>query len=338
MVQRFTPPRTEERAAAAHGHVVGIDIGGTNLRVALADSAGAILATWSASTTGTNSAQSVIDLILQGVDHLLRETALPRSALRAAAAGAPGITDIDTGVVLATSYLLGWRDVPLRDMLESALRLPVAVDNDVNLAALGERWAGAAQGVRDFVFLAIGTGIGAGIVLNGNLFHGMQWTAGEIGYMMVPGVTEEPIHQDDPGPLESLAGGEGIRSHWEKIWDRSKTALPENLTATQIFDYAASGGDPLAQAILQQSARAIAYAAYNIFLILSCPLIVFGGSIGLHPALLGAAQEVLRQRNTRALPQFAVSALGADAQMAGAVCLALDTARIHADRDIVSAK
>jgi glucokinase len=337
MEQQYKPTGLQQQAAAARGHVIGIDIGGTSLRIALADPAGVILARWLASTAGTNNAQSVIDLIVEGVNDLLRQTALPRSVLRAAAAGAPGITDINTGVVIATSYLLGWRDIPLREMLESALGVPVAVDNDVNLAALGESWGGAAQGVRDFVFLAVGTGIGAGIVLHRTLFHGMRWTAGEVGYMMVPGVAEEPVRQDDPGPLESLAGGEGIRARWQNIWDPARTTLPKNSTAIQIFDQAEHSGEPLAQDVLQQSARAIAYTAYNMFLILSCPLFVLGGSVGLHPALLNAARRVLQQMNTRAVPELALSTLGADAQLMGAIRLALDTAQAASRTEPVAA-
>jgi predicted NBD/HSP70 family sugar kinase len=316
------------------GYVIGVDIGGTSLRLALADSSGAMIAKWSASTAETRDAQPVVDLILQGVDDLLRQSSLPRSALRAVAAGAPGITDVDAGVVIATSYLMGWRDVPLRALLESTLGVPAAVDNDVNLAALGESRAGAGQGIRDFVFLAVGTGIGAGIVLNGALFHGMKWTAGEIGYMLVPGASEEPLKRDQPGALESVAGGEGIKNEWQRVWSNNKTALPRDLTATQIFDHAVKDGDPLAQAILQQSARTLAYAIYNMSLILSCPLFVLGGSVGLHPALCSATQMVLQQRSSRALPQIRQSALGADAQLTGAIRLALDVAMAQSKRDV----
>lgn len=327
MVQQLQPATVESITVMDGAHVVGIDIGGTNLRLALADSAGAIVARWSASTTGTHSAQSVVALMLKGIDHLLQEAGLSRNTLRAVAVGAPGITNVEEGVIIATSYLLGWRDVPLRDMLETALGVPAAIDNDVNLAAFGESWIGAAQGVQDFVFFAIGTGIGAGIVLHGNLFYGMRWTAGEIGYMLVPGVTLEPGAQDTPGALELLVGGQGIRNQWQKMWDKSKTQLPKDLTATQIFDEALNNGDTLAQAILQQSARAIAYAIYNISLILSCPLFVLGGSVGLHPALVNAIRSILEERNGRALPEIKQSALGADAQLAGAILLALNTAQ-----------
>jgi len=320
---------------SSNGHVIGIDIGGTNLRLALADSSGTVVAKWSASTAGTRSAQSVIDLIVEGVGHLLQQCSLPQSALRAVAAGVPGVTDVDAGVVIATSYLMGWRDVPMRALLESALDVPAAVDNDVNLAALGESWAGIAKGMRDFVFLAVGTGIGAGIVLNGALFHGMGWTAGEIGYMLVPGASEEPVEDDEPGALEGLAGGEGIRSQWQNEWGKDKTSLPKDLTATQIFDCAANDGDPLAQAILHQSARTLAYAIYNMSLILSCPLFVLGGSIGLHPALCSATEAILHERNGRSLPQLTRSALGADAQLTGAIRLALNTAMARLESSVV---
>jgi glucokinase len=336
MAQQSYPGAIEQDpvAESGNGHVIGIDIGGTNLRLALADGSGAVVAKWSASTVGVREAQSVVDLILKGIDHLMHISSLPRGALRAVAAGAPGITDVNAGVVIATSYLMGWRDVPLRALLESVTGVPAAVDNDVNLAALGESWAGAGRGIRDFVFLAVGTGIGAGIVLNGALFHGMGWTAGEIGYMLVPGTSEEPAERDEPGALEALAGGEGIRSQWQKMWNKDKTSLPRDLTATQIFDFGGNSGEPLAQAILQQSAKTLAYAIYNMSLVLSCPLFVLGGSVGLHPALCSATQAILQQRGARSLPQLTPSALGADAQLVGAVRLALDTAAARQERSV----
>ena len=106
---------------------------------------------------------------------------------------------MDEGIVIATSYLMGWRDVPLRALLEARLGVPAAVENDVNTAAIAESQIGAGQGMRDFVFLAVGTGIGAGIVLNGRLFHGMNWSAGEIGYMLVPGTSVKPVETGRAG-------------------------------------------------------------------------------------------------------------------------------------------
>ena len=329
MVQQSYPGILGQEPRAQHdtGYVVGVDIGATNLRVALADASGAIVARQSASTAGTRGPQMVVDLIRQAIGRLLEEKSLSRNDLRGVAAGAPGVTDVNAGVVIATSYLLGWRDIPLRSMLESTLGIPAAIDNDVNLAALGESSAGIAQGAKDFVFIAVGTGIGAGIILNGTPFRGTDWTAGEIGYMLVPGTQEEPAGPGEPGALESLAGGEGIRNQWLRAWGPEKTRLPKELTATQIFDHAMQeDGDPLALAILQQSARLLAYALYNVSLVFSCPLFVVGGTVGLHPALSNAVQAALRQRQDRAHCQVCCSILGADAQLYGAIRAALDIA------------
>ncbi|HUV95883.1 MAG TPA: ROK family protein [Acidobacteriaceae bacterium] len=318
------PDRTPSADA---GYVAGVDIGGSNLRLALADRTGVIISKWSCSTTGVRAADAVIGLICDGVGHLLQQVSVPREALKAIGAGAPGVTDVDEGRVIATSYLMGWRDVPLAAMLEAALNIPSAVDNDVNLAAVGESWLGAAQGARDFVFLAIGTGIGAGIVLNHSLFRGAGWSAGEIGYMLVPGTPNAPRKRDEPGALESMIGGEGIRTEWQKIWSADQTSLSRDLTATEIFGAAAS--DTLAQTILQQSARMLSHTIYNMSLILNCPLFVLGGGVGLHPALLAATQNMLLQWAVRGRPQLIASQLGPDAQLMGALRLALDTADLN---------
>ena len=312
-------------ATSETGYVVGADIGGTNLRLALADMTGVITGRWSATTAGSRSADAVIALIRNGVDELLQQTSVPRRSLRAIAAGAPGITDVDAGVVIATSYLLGWQDVPLRDLLESALGIPALVDNDVNLGALGEAWVGAAKGTRDFVFIAIGTGIGAGIILNGRPFRGMGWSAGEIGYMLVPGVSDEPVGRGEPGALESVIGGEGIKTQWQRVWCANSTALPRDLTATEIFDGALKG-DPLAESVLRQSARMLADAIYNMSLVLNCPLFVMGGGVGMHAALCDTTRQVLEKCCARVPVQIRRSILGADAQLKGAIRLALEAA------------
>jgi Transcriptional regulator/sugar kinase len=313
------------KISGADGYVVGIDIGGTNLRLALADMNGDIVARWSAATYDSRSADAVVHLIRTGAGQLLEQTAIPRSALRAIAAGAPGVTDVDAGVVIATSYLLGWRDVPLRELLETSFEIPATVDNDVNLAALGESRSGAAIGVKDFVFLAIGTGVGSGIVLNGQPFRGMAWSAGEIGYMFVPGAQDEPADRGKPGALEELIGGEGIKAQWQRLWRADGTTLPQTLTATEVFDGAVRG-DGLARTILDQSARILAYAIYNMSLVLNCPLFVLGGGVGMHPALHEATRGILDQWVDRVAVELRHSALGSEAQLIGAIHLALETA------------
>jgi glucokinase len=311
-----------------NGCVIGVDLGGTNLRLALTDMTGSILGRWSDVTVGVTDPDAIVSLICTGVERMLLQAAIPRTSIRAIAAGAPGITDATSGVVIATSYLMGWRNVPLRGLLESRLGIPAAVDNDVNVAAIGEHWIGASKQVGDFVFVAIGSGVGAGIMLNGRLYHGSGWTAGEIGYMLVPGTSEEPVALGKPGALEGLVGGEGIKTQWHSLWSEDRTPLPKDLTATQIFDHARTG-DPLAQRILQQSARTLAYAIYDISLMLNCPLFVLGGGVGMHPALCDTTRIVLEERGQRARPRLVLSTLGEDAQLTGAIRLALDTAYLR---------
>jgi glucokinase len=329
--QPYSPNTTEHDQTPTQEptYVVGADIGGTNLRLALADNQGIVVAKWAASTVGIRDPDIIVSMISEGVEAMLQQASVPRCSLRAIAAGAPGVTNVDKGIVIATSYLMGWRDVPLRALLQAALGVPASVDNDVNVAAIGESWAGAAQSTRDFVFLAIGTGIGAGIILNSQIFRGHSWTAGEVGYLLVPGTSEAPIERGKPGALEAVVGGEGIQEQWQHHWSEASTPLPKSATATEIFDHALEH-NPLAMQILDTASRTLAYAIYNISLILNCPLFVLGGGVGTHPALCDAIRRVLVQRGSRVQPQLVLSALGSEAQLTGAIRLALQTAEAHA--------
>jgi len=313
-----------QRVDREHGLVAGVDIGGSNLRVALADLRGTILGRWNTSTKATSSPDMVITQIEQGIDQLLCESSSSHQSLLSIAAGAPGITDPQAGVVLATSYLKGWKDVPLRSLLESELGVPASVENDVRMAALGEHWMGAARGVDDFVFLAIGTGIAAGVFANGKLIHGTNWTAGEVGYMYVPRATEEPARPGEPGALESILGGEGIRRQWSSAC--TDDASTKNLAATAIFARA-NNGDPLAKSVLDHSAQLLAYAVYNISLVLNTTLFVLGGGIGVSIPLCDATRKILERYNVPSRPKLAISSLGTDAQLMGAIRLAVMTAK-----------
>jgi predicted NBD/HSP70 family sugar kinase len=313
------------RIKPGFGYVLGVDIGGSNLRIALADMKGTVLGKWSASTKRTSSPDMVIEQILAGVKHLLKHASVSRRSLLAVAAGAPGITDADSGVVVATSYLKGWKNVPFRRLLESALHIPAAVENDVRLAAIGESWTGAARGIRDFVFLAIGTGIAAGIFANGKLVHGTDWTAGEVGYLHVPGTPEGAAKRGAPGSLESTIGGEGIKQQWLHSSNGTSTSLNRDLNATEILERGRAG-DVDAATVLNRSAQVLAYAVYNISLVLNSALFVLGGGVGMSAPLLEATRRCLDQYNEPVRPKLILSSLGQDAQLIGAIRLALNRA------------
>ena len=303
----------------SRGVVAGVDLGGSTVRLAVADLDGKIQGRWSVSTRGNKTPEKIIELIHSGLQKLLHQAEIPKEKLLAVGLGAPGITDVEAGIVVTAPNLSGWQNVPVRDLLESKLRTPAVVENDVNVGAIGEHWVGSARGIANFVFLAIGTGIGAGIFINGHLYHGSTCAAGEVGYLIVPGAQLPHIDGDKPGALENTIGGKAIERKWRGMCEESSDA---SLRATEIFELAAQGQSQARQ-LLDSSAQILAYAITNIALLLNTSLIVLGGSVGTSEPLLRATRGIL-ERNDFARPQLAISHLGPDAQLHGALRLALD--------------
>jgi glucokinase len=301
------------------GYVIGIDIGGSNVRLALADLNGAIFGRWSSALKADSSPKVVTELIAAGIAHVTQQQKVPAKNILQIAAGAPGITDAICGRVISAPNLRSWQDVPLRDLLQDKTRIATTVENDVNLGALGEGWCGAARNVANFIFLAIGTGVGAGIVLNGTLHHGANWSAGEVGYLLLPGLAADPPSTDHPGALESAIGGKGIEQNWLE-----QVGPGDSPRATGIFDLAAAG-DSRARELLHATADKLAMAVTNLSLVLDLSLVVLSGGVGEHRTLLQATQRRL-ERNQFARPQMVASSLGGEAQLFGAVWLALQAA------------
>ncbi len=324
------PPRLLQFNAHS-GYVFGADIGGSSLRLAVADLNGTILGRWSATLRGDRSPETVTNMLAAGISQLQGHHGIPAKKVLCISAGAPGITDVKAGRVVSAPNLTGWKDVPFRQMMEAKTGHFVCVENDVNLGALGESWSGVARHVRNFVFLAIGSGVGAGIVVNGKLHHGSNWSAGEIGYLLVPGLPSRTLDMSALGVLESTIGGHGIEKAWEDA--RVRLGLDEalrGLTATDIFDRA-QNGDQLAREILQRTAEILALAIINLSIILNMSLAVLGGGVGRHPALLEMTQQFLNRHNFPR-PQLVVSSLGVDAQLHGAVRLALQSVEANGFR------
>ncbi|HLI34317.1 MAG TPA: ROK family protein, partial [Terriglobia bacterium] len=173
-----------------------------------------------------------------------------------------------------------------------------------------------------------GTGVGAGIFVNGHLYRGSEYTAGEIGYLYVPGTEETPLALRRQGPLESVIGSKGIEQFWAKLnrsgQNSKKSSQNQRLEAIEIFDLA-ERGDKQARIVLQQTARILADAITNVCVILNSSLVVLGGRLGTHPALFEATRRIL-ERNEFSRPQLAVSSLGREAQLFGALWLALNVA------------
>ena len=307
------------------GCVVGVDIGTRVVRVALADLNGSIIEEWVAATNHHTRPERVAKLITASIRKLQARHKVPSKKLLALAAGVPGITDARAGVVLSAPNLSsGWQAVPLGQMLERQTGIATLVENDVNLAALGESWSGTARGVPNFVFLTIGTGVGAGIFVDGHLYRGSDWAAGEIGYLYVPGTEEAPLEIRRPGSLEGILGEPGIRRAWRRLSNhhgRAGQAKAGNLSATEIFDLAEQG-ESHARAVLERTARILADAITNVCVILNSSLVVFGGRVGSHAGLFEATRRIV-ERNEFCRPRLAPSALGAKASLSGAIWLAL---------------
>src|SRR5690606_32601031 len=169
--------------------IIGVDLGGTNIVVGvLPFSGGEVLALRTAPTEAARGAKFVVDritsMIEEAIATVLEQEGGTRDDFCGVGIGSPGPLDRKSGVVINTPNL-GWRNFPLRDLISNAVGLPATLDNDANCATYGEWWLGAGRGVDTLVGLTLGTGIGGGIVLNGEIFHGVSDVAGEIGHMTI---------------------------------------------------------------------------------------------------------------------------------------------------------
>ena len=315
------------RSNADFGYVVGMDIGTAIFRFYVADLNGKVLIKWAESTHSHSTPEHITALVRKCLRRLQSDEKIPPKKLLALAVSVPGMTNAAIGVVRSASPLpTGWWDVPLGEILRKETGIPTQVENDVNLAAIGENWCGSAQDVKDFVFLAIGTGLGAGIFVNGRLHHGSGGMAGEIGYLYIPGSEESPLAVHKSGSLENALAAKGIEHSWQLLQRKNGDGhRPSRLTARRILDLAAKG-EMRAVTILQRKAHNLADAVANICVILDPSLVVLGGRIGSHPALFEATRQIVEQ-NEFCRPQLVLSRLGLDAPALGAIWLALKSAR-----------
>jgi glucokinase len=313
------------RFNAGHGYVAGVDIGGTRLRMVLADLNGRVVTQWATQfVERQRTPKAVCGLIHDGLKVMCQEASTSLSRVLHLTAGAPGITNVNSGVVFSAPNLRDWNDVPLRAMIERELGVSALVENDTNLAAVGEHWRGSASGVEDFIFVALGTGVGAGIFINGRLHHGANWSAGEIGYAGVNGRPRQPLEVHETGQMERSIGGLGIEAEWQRLLARERRANVNELgklRATEIFDLAVDG-DRLAGQVIQHTAQILADCIVDLSLALDPEVVILGGGVGSHPELCRVTARLLG-RNEFAKPQVRSSSLGTQAQLHGAISLSL---------------
>jgi glucokinase len=277
--------------AAEKKWIIGVDLGGTNIVVGglpMDGGDGDVLALRSVSTEAQRGAKFVVDRIV-GLIADVREEILSKHGgvpedFAGVGVGSPGPLDRSTGTVINTPNL-GWRNFPLRDLIANAAGLPATLDNDANCATYGEWWLGAGRNVDTLIGLTLGTGIGGGIVLNGEIFHGVSDAAGEIGHMTIDS-TGRKCKCGNYGCLEAYASGpaialramEGIEAGTESLLPALVDGRLENISAATVYE-AVVLGDPYANDVMRETAKFLGAGVANIINILNPEMVVIAGGV-----------------------------------------------------------
>src|SRR2546423_309979 len=274
--------------------LIGIDLGGTQLRVAVADDRGRLKTVMRHPTQAGRGRRHVIDRIVATVKEALQENGTSPGRVRALGIGLPGPVDPAAGLVISPANLPGFKNVPLNRILTRATGIPSFLHHDAHLAALGEHQRGAARGAREVVYVTVSTGIGAGLILRGELYAGAHGIAGEVGHIVVQ--PNGPLCTcGNRGCVEAIASGTGIaRAAREQAPRIPGSALHglDNPTAEDVAR-AARAGDPLANAILETAGSYLGVAMGTLVNLFNPQLIVLGGSVlkaaaprGVHPPVV----------------------------------------------------
>jgi len=302
--------------------VIGVDLGGTKLYGALANIGGEILEEAHRpqhQSTGEKSFKILCNLI----ETLINSQNRHGIPIMGIAVGAPGVTHTREGVV-EWAPSLNWRSFPLKQRLEDVFHLPVLVENDVNLAALGEQWFGAGKGVNNMVLLAIGTGMGSGLIIDGAIYRGHNESAGEVGYMVSSPAALGKTY-DGFGAMESIVSGTGITKRARKILNgQLSEEILSSLTASDVFA-AARKGEDWARQVVAETVDQLSITIANIASILDPELIVLGGGVSNSGDLLIPAIKERIQGVVQHLPRIEPSTLGTRATVMGAITMTVHT-------------
>ena len=314
--------------------IIGIDLGGTSIKFAILTSEGEIQEKWSIKTNILDEGSHIVEDMIESILHRLDLLQLSAEDFIGIGRGSPGGVDREKGTVIG-AYNLNWKTLqPVKDKIEKATGIPFYIDNDANVAALGERWMGAGENQPDVVFMTLGTGVGGGIVAEGKLLHGLAGAAGELGHITVD--FDQPIQCTcgKNGCLETVASATGIvnltrRYADEYAGDAELKKLIDNgedVNAKVVFDLAKEG-DELALIVYRNFARYLGIACANIGSILNPSTIVIGGGVSAAgDFLLDGVRKVYEENSfpqVRTSTKLALATLGNDAGVIGAASLVL---------------
>jgi predicted NBD/HSP70 family sugar kinase len=301
------------------GWVVGIDVGRNWVRAAIADVTGEIVARRD-ERARVSSARRLITQIGSTAHALAADAGIRWRDVTFAAVGSPGVFEPEHGQVALAYSLPGWGREGLVELVHRELGTKTLFENDVNLAALGERWHGLGKDVDHFVYLHFGTGVGMGVVVNGELYRGSGGAAGEVGYLPLAGTDVRDAESLRRGPLDAAASGAGVVSA-----ARRAGMVASTLTAEQVFAAARTGDRAASNAVALEAER-IALAVAAVCAVLDPELVILGGGVGANGDLLMGA-VVRRVADVSPFrPRIEATILREEATLYGSVFMALRAA------------
>ncbi|MEF3304326.1 ROK family glucokinase [Paenibacillus sp. GYB003] len=309
---------------------IGVDLGGTNIKVGICDEQGRLLQTYEGPTGVEDGPEAVIDRIAQYVRQIVSDSTYQWEQVAGVGAGIAGFLDLENGTVLFAPNLR-WENVAVKQELESRLGLPVAIDNDANVAALGEAWSGAGAGLKHIVAFTLGTGVGGGIIIDGRIYQGFRGMAGELGHIkVVPDLEAIQCGCGQLGCVETVSSATGIVRMAKDAVQRGEAtslSLNESITAKDVFD-AAKDGDEVAVRIVKRAAYYLGKAMAAVAVVLNPQRFVIGGGVSkAGDILFGELRKVYAQNVPDAFTQgvdIVPAQLGNDAGIVGAAGLNLN--------------
>ncbi|MCF8108086.1 MAG: ROK family protein [Desulfohalobiaceae bacterium] len=318
----------------SHPLILGIDLGGTKILTALIDSRGKMLARDHSITPATLGPAAVIKAIWESAGRCFAQTSLDDAAVDAIGIGAPGPSNPERGILFTSPNLPNWHDVPVVDIFEEEFKKKAFLINDANAAALAEFKFGAARGLRHVIYITVSTGIGGGIIIDGQLYTGAIGTAAELGHMTI----------NDQGPRcncgnigcwETLASGTALaREARQKIRDGAQTTILEQAAGdivrvdAKAIQLAAEQGDGLAKELITQTGYYFGVGLANLLNMFNPQMIIIGGGVSnMGEMLLTPAYQTARERAYDVAydaVQFASPKLGRNSGVLGAAAFVLD--------------
>lgn len=311
--------------------IIGIDVGGTSTKIGLVDQDGRILHTLERPTSGKQDYPKALEVFTNMAEQIVRESHYHWEDIAGVGVGVPAFLDLATGTVVE-AVNLGWYQLPLQEELERIWNVPVRIDNDANVAALGEMWIGAGKGASHLICLTLGTGIGGGIIINGDIYHGINGSAGEVGHLIVREHGGRSCNCGKRGCLETEASATAIiLDALEQVKLLSSGPLKEayvrtgTITAKSVVELA-KRGDPTCTAIIGKTGTVLGKALANMCYLLNPEKIVIGGGLSyagviLFNPLIKAFNDAIMPRRVAENTAIVPAKLGNQAGIVGAAWL-----------------